>query len=132
MSRLSFPQCHSKDCPRIILVDSTRRGKRFPDALSKTVPLWCAVINTAMKTQYNLTHWDSSLYTTPKAVSRSEHSQIEARIAEFAVNLNASQVDLCPNVLVLRMYHLRHQVLVYREYPNQFDLCGSLLIPSSQ
>jgi tRNA A64-2'-O-ribosylphosphate transferase len=28
-----------------MLVDSTRRGKRIPDALSKTVPIWCAVIN---------------------------------------------------------------------------------------
>lgn len=28
-----------------LLVDSTRRGKRFPDALSKTVPLWTAVVN---------------------------------------------------------------------------------------
>jgi tRNA A64-2'-O-ribosylphosphate transferase len=30
-----------------VLVDSTRRGKRMPDALSKTVPIWCAVINLA-------------------------------------------------------------------------------------
>lgn len=29
----------------VIIVDSTRRGKAFPDALSKTVPIWCAVIN---------------------------------------------------------------------------------------
>ncbi|KAH8919833.1 hypothetical protein BT69DRAFT_460589 [Atractiella rhizophila] len=33
----------------MILVDSTRRGKRFPDALLKTVPLWCAVINCTME-----------------------------------------------------------------------------------
>jgi tRNA A64-2'-O-ribosylphosphate transferase len=32
-------------CFRLILVDSTRAGKRLPDALSKTVPIWCAVIN---------------------------------------------------------------------------------------
>ena len=30
-----------------ILVDSTRRGKRYPDALAKTVPIWCAVLNRA-------------------------------------------------------------------------------------
>lgn len=28
-----------------IVVDSTRRGKPFPDALTKTVPAWCAVVN---------------------------------------------------------------------------------------
>ncbi|EPX71537.1 initiator methionine tRNA 2'-O-ribosyl phosphate transferase [Schizosaccharomyces octosporus yFS286] len=29
----------------IVLVDSTRRGKRMPDALSKTVPIWIATLN---------------------------------------------------------------------------------------
>lgn len=28
-----------------VIVDSTRQGKRFPDAFSKTVPIWSAVIN---------------------------------------------------------------------------------------
>ena len=31
-----------------LLVDATRRGKRFPDALSKTAPCWCAVLNRAV------------------------------------------------------------------------------------
>ena len=33
----------------IALVDSTRRGKQYPDALTKTVPIWCAVVNTAVR-----------------------------------------------------------------------------------
>lgn len=28
-----------------IVVDATQQGKRFPDALSKTVPIWCLVVN---------------------------------------------------------------------------------------
>ncbi|KAG0263492.1 hypothetical protein DFQ27_001744 [Actinomortierella ambigua] len=32
-----------------VIVDSTRKGKRVPDALSKTVPIWCATINTAVQ-----------------------------------------------------------------------------------
>ena len=28
-----------------ILVDVTKKGKRFPDSFSKTVPIWCAVLN---------------------------------------------------------------------------------------
>ena len=32
-------------CSKLILVDSTRAGKRLPDALSKTVPIWGAVVN---------------------------------------------------------------------------------------
>lgn len=30
------------------IIDATRRGKRFPDALSKTVPIWAAVFNRAL------------------------------------------------------------------------------------
>ena len=29
----------------VVIVDSTRRGKDFPDALLKTIPIWCAVLN---------------------------------------------------------------------------------------
>lgn len=31
-----------------MIVDATRSGKRFPDALTKTVPIWCCVINRAV------------------------------------------------------------------------------------
>lgn len=33
---------------RAMVVDATRSGKRFPDALSKTVPIWCCVINRSV------------------------------------------------------------------------------------
>lgn len=32
----------------IIVVDSTRKGKLMPDALLKTIPIWCAVINSIL------------------------------------------------------------------------------------
>ncbi|KAF9109474.1 hypothetical protein BGX27_007572 [Mortierella sp. AM989] len=32
-----------------IIVDSTRKGKRVPDALSKTIPIWCATVNNAVR-----------------------------------------------------------------------------------
>lgn len=28
-----------------IIVDSTRRGKKFPDSMTATIPIWCALIN---------------------------------------------------------------------------------------
>ncbi|CAJ2676290.1 unnamed protein product [Trifolium pratense] len=31
-----------------IIVDSTRRGKRFPDSMSKTIPIWTCVLNRAI------------------------------------------------------------------------------------
>lgn len=32
----------------IAVVDSTRKGKLIPDALLKTIPIWCAVLNTIL------------------------------------------------------------------------------------
>lgn len=31
-----------------IIVDSTRKGKRFPDSMSKTIPIWTCVMNRAI------------------------------------------------------------------------------------
>lgn len=30
-------------------MDATRRGKRYPDSLSKTIPIWCCVVNRALE-----------------------------------------------------------------------------------
>jgi tRNA A64-2'-O-ribosylphosphate transferase len=75
---------------RIILVDSTRAGKRTPDALSKTVPIWCAVMNRAIAKKFPSgvpSEWETSLFTPPASVSRQEHHQIEKRIDEWAEDL---------------------------------------------
>jgi tRNA A64-2'-O-ribosylphosphate transferase len=62
-----------------VVVDSTRRGKSMPDALSKTIPIWCCVINRALFT----TEGEHAMYTPPQAVSSSEHAQISSRIDGF-------------------------------------------------
>ena len=52
----------------------------MPDALSKTVPIWCAVLNKLLfedKIGRNI------IRTPREAVCLSEHSQIESRIADF-------------------------------------------------
>ncbi|KAI1776202.1 initiator tRNA phosphoribosyl transferase [Hypoxylon cercidicola] len=74
-----------------IVVDSTRRGKRMPDALSKTVPIWCCVLNRVLFPDDVDRH---ELFTPPNAVSRSEHAQIEARIPEHVASLKALGVDV--------------------------------------
>lgn len=78
-----FILCVSYSC---IIVDSTRRGKRIPDSLSKTIPIWCSTFNRAIAKHRSLP-WDTSFHSLPTAVSRSEHAQIEARIDEFAQRL---------------------------------------------
>ncbi|KAL8941017.1 MAG: hypothetical protein Q9216_002497 [Gyalolechia sp. 2 TL-2023] len=74
-----------------ILVDSTRRGKSMPDALSKTVPVWCAVMNRLL---FKPEHQDLRLYTPEDVVSLSEHAQIEARLDRFLDEAKRLQLDL--------------------------------------
>lgn len=63
----------------------------MPDALSKTVPIWAACINRAIalrrKDKGNGdVNWDTDIYL-PAIVSPSERSQIEARLDDWAEDL---------------------------------------------
>ncbi|CAH2350493.1 tRNA A64-2'-O-ribosylphosphate transferase [[Candida] railenensis] len=62
----------------ICIVDSTRKGKKIPDALSKTIPIWCAVLNYI---RFGEGDW---LRTPQSTISESEHSQISEKISKFA------------------------------------------------
>ncbi|OBA21846.1 initiator tRNA phosphoribosyl transferase [Metschnikowia bicuspidata var. bicuspidata NRRL YB-4993] len=73
----------------IVLVDSTRKGKIMPDALLKTVPMWCAVLNYIMFEKEDVDQWDELakdnwLCTPPEMVSASEHSAMVKLIPEHA------------------------------------------------
>ena len=128
-------------------MDSTRKGKRVPDALSKTIPIWCATINNAVRKcalqnqgdqqencrvstaaegrnsgkeqngsscgqqqkdepvggdggegaeaaaaallipALNGDTWDTRYHSLPSLISRSEHTQIAAKIEGFAEKL---------------------------------------------
>ncbi|KAI1654051.1 initiator tRNA phosphoribosyl transferase [Daldinia decipiens] len=74
-----------------VIVDSTRRGKRMPDALSKTVPIWCCVLNRVLFPETPAFH---ELYTPPNAVSQSEHAQMEARIPEHVASLKELSINV--------------------------------------
>jgi len=77
-----------------IIVDSTRRGKQMPDALSKTVPIWCCVLNRVLFSETEVAESCHMLYTPPNVVSRSEHSQAETRIPEHVEALKALDIDI--------------------------------------
>ena len=70
-----------------IIVDSTRRGKTMPDALSKTVPIWCAVLNRILFPEGPHSQDAKRLHTPRQVVSASEHAQIEARVPGFVDQL---------------------------------------------
>ncbi|KAJ3515773.1 hypothetical protein NMY22_g14359 [Coprinellus aureogranulatus] len=83
---------------RIILVDSTRSGKRIPDALSKTVPIWCAVINRAIQLRNpDITQdgWDNQLYTPADVRQLSgAFPRYPFRLDDWALALATSSFDL--------------------------------------
>lgn len=80
-----------------MIVDSTRRGKSMPDALSKTIPAWCAVLNEASHGKYGCPPRGGEGFTleTPEwMIPPSEHSQIESRIGGWAEALLASDLEM--------------------------------------
>ncbi|KAL7937163.1 tRNA A64-2'-O-ribosylphosphate transferase [Trichoderma chlorosporum] len=74
----------------IIVVDSTRRGKRMPDALSTTIPIWCTVFNMALLPDNPL----SSKLFLPPYLPASTHSQITALIPSFLSSLKELNLTL--------------------------------------
>jgi tRNA A64-2'-O-ribosylphosphate transferase len=70
----------------------------MPDALAKTIPIWCVVINRAVrKKRFQLrgesetedcnNGWDTQLYTSSRVIAPSEHRSIEARLEDFVQKL---------------------------------------------
>ncbi|KAL2818427.1 tRNA A64-2'-O-ribosylphosphate transferase [Aspergillus cavernicola] len=74
-----------------VIVDSTRRGKLMPDALSKTIPIWCAVFNRVLFPSDTAYH---SVELPPNYLGASEESQIEQRIDSFVHSLKSLKLDL--------------------------------------
>ncbi|TIA69834.1 hypothetical protein E3P91_03408 [Wallemia ichthyophaga] len=74
----------------LVIVDSTRRGKRYPDAISKTIPIWCAVVSAAMLG----TPPETLLHTPAQAVSDSEQQCIRDQLRTWTNNLRDSALQL--------------------------------------
>ncbi|KAI1911625.1 tRNA A64-2'-O-ribosylphosphate transferase [Ophidiomyces ophidiicola] len=75
-----------------IIVDSTRRGKSMPDALSKTAPIWAAVMNRTLFPE-EIAYRDVQF--PPNFLGASEESQIQSRIDGFVDQFKNLQLDLC-------------------------------------
>ncbi|KAL8703655.1 MAG: hypothetical protein Q9201_003167 [Fulgogasparrea decipioides] len=63
----------------------------MPDALSKTIPMWCAVMNRLL---FEGDAQNIGLCTPETVVSPSEHSQIESRLSVFTDEAKVLQLDL--------------------------------------
>jgi tRNA A64-2'-O-ribosylphosphate transferase len=91
-------------CGGVLLVDATRSAtKRFPDALSKTVPIWAAVLNHAIAQHRDraagtplsaaTAAWRAGV-ALPPWVTPSEAAAIDARIPGWAASLLAVGADI--------------------------------------
>ncbi|KAI0600384.1 tRNA A64-2'-O-ribosylphosphate transferase [Biscogniauxia sp. FL1348] len=74
----------------------------MPDALSKTLPIWCCVVNRVLFPELGIGERGEggeeevdyhALFTPPTVVSPSEHAQIEARIPAHVAALRALDID---------------------------------------
>ncbi|KAL0485837.1 tRNA A64-2'-O-ribosyl phosphate transferase [Acrasis kona] len=85
---------HSSANKGIIILDSTRKGKKFPDSFSKTIPIWSCVINMVVAKTRGQEHvWDTNLHL-PVWIHPSEKDQITEKLNTWTDNLMKSGVDL--------------------------------------
>ena len=63
----------------------------MPDALSKTIPIWCSVLNRFLFPDDVKCH---DLYTPPQVVSQSEHAQISSLLPDFSRALEELNIPL--------------------------------------
>lgn len=83
----------------VVVVDATRAGKAWPDALSKTLPMWCAVVS-AVAAGVDPGDTDSVqpfLHLHPD-VPKSEEAAIRKRLPGFVEEWQESGVDLSANI----------------------------------
>lgn len=74
-----------------VLVDSTRRGKSMPDAFSKTIPIWCAVLNAASQRRHGQPA-STTIHLPDTVVSPSEQEQIVGKIDQWVETLLSSEL----------------------------------------
>lgn len=119
----------------IAIVDSTRKGKLMPDALLKTIPIWCAVINNILFENYTdemiieelkLSEHDekdqiadlkaNKWLKTPRAmVSLNEHNEIAKRIPGFVQELK--KLGLITKDILIEQLKTSKPVIPRWEYP---------------
>ena len=66
----------------------------MPDALSKTIPIWCAVINRLLFEEGHEIH---TLSTPNNVVSASEHVHMQALLDGFVNDVKVN-TTYCPNL----------------------------------
>ena len=95
-----------------ILVDSTRRGKQYPDSFYATVPIWCAILN-AIVFGSNVAPTNSegdkkveSNFVAPPWMPLSQQSAIESMISQTLLNIPEYLKNHIRNILSCKLCKL--------------------------
>eukprot|EP01006_Ploeotia_vitrea_P014419 TRINITY_DN38954_c0_g1_i1.p1 TRINITY_DN38954_c0_g1~~TRINITY_DN38954_c0_g1_i1.p1 ORF type:complete len:505 (+),score=15.23 TRINITY_DN38954_c0_g1_i1:21-1535(+) len=83
----------------VVIIDSTRKGKKFPDSFTRTIPIWCAIMNTCvLQASGSEAAPTTSLLHMPPWVSDSEVAQVQAKLPQFVRTARDHGVDWSPLV----------------------------------
>ena len=66
-----------------MIIDSTRRGKKYPDSMTSTIPIWCAMINCIIFENGQNFH---KYYYPPEWISKSHTEEICHKMQSFLNN----------------------------------------------
>ncbi|KAG2445329.1 hypothetical protein HYH02_008795 [Chlamydomonas schloesseri] len=77
----------------VIVVDATRKGKRFPDAMTKTIPIWAAVINRAVARKRAEAAEAAQRQAADAAASAGVEASAAAEAAAAAIAVAASEAE---------------------------------------
>jgi tRNA A64-2'-O-ribosylphosphate transferase len=118
-----------------VIVDSTRRGKSFPDALSKTVPIWCAVLNAASLKRYGRPAV-TPLVLPEHVVSPSEEQQIASKLDHWTDLLLSSELPVPSLEKPLRPLFVSHshqdEAVTHVGSRSEWDYYPVVLVSASQ
>ncbi|GME70686.1 unnamed protein product [[Candida] boidinii] len=116
----------------IIIVDSTRRGKKIPDAQSKTIPIWCSVINCMLygtneqgddsyidENASNKKYW---LWLPKDTITKSEYLRILKEIPNFIYKVKELGIITESNIQEFKIKLNNKKLKPYWVYPGLKDI----------
>jgi len=82
-----------------LIVDSTRRGKVFPDAMRATIPLWCAIVNCILELDSPQSFTAPRWLISPSLFTRIVEDIIPRTLSTIPASLRQLIVDRLKGVL---------------------------------
>lgn len=94
----------------ILIVDATKRGKTFPDSMTKTIPIWCALINKLVK-NHNISigipcDWDTGFKSSNNWVSQSEAHQINLILPKLFAKLKVTIINYSRLIWIYKLFQI--------------------------